>query len=97
MNPLREKLIEAFASNATMFVVDTALEAFQAFMAEGREDWSEMWAQIEDWHQDDNTFWRAESGDHQNAIDLLYERVRYLESLGCGEPCPLLEISGVPD
>lgn len=33
----------------------------------------ELWAMIEGWQADDNTFWASDCGYHQNAVDLLYE------------------------
>lgn len=46
---------------------------------EFRDQDPELWAKIELWIKDDNTFWAAPSGDHQNAIDLLYDAVLVLQ------------------
>lgn len=39
------------------------------------------WRHIKDWKQDDNTFWAAASGHHQNAIDMLVDAVEKMTEI----------------
>lgn len=87
MKTLREVLIDTFnecALRDEADVIGIMLEAHETWvgMADEHDD-PELWERIVEWVRgDDNEFWRSASGDHQNAIDLLYWRVEFLESGG---------------
>lgn len=85
MMTLRETLVETFNKNPLRpptDAIDIAIEGFKAWIAQPWEDEDPaLMTRIVEWVKgDDNQFWASACGDHQNAVDLLFWRVEFLEA-----------------